>query len=109
MAQIQDGGLKTCGSNTRRRFDFLLDEVIVLVFSKSDGNWSSYGQSTIINNMFLQNSKQIRTLAEEDWHMPIESSQYLIILFRVNKVFTFYHIADKAPQNIQGWLYHEHR
>ena len=24
--------------------------------------------------------------------MPIESSQYLIILFRVNKVFTFYHI-----------------
>ena len=31
-------------------------------------------------------------LAEEDWHMPIESSQYFIILFRVNKVFTFYHI-----------------
>ena len=24
--------------------------------------------------------------------MPIESSQYLIILFRVNKVFIFYHI-----------------
>ena len=30
-------------------------------------------------------------LAEEDWHMPIESSQYFIILFRVNQVFTFYH------------------
>ena len=27
----------------------------------------------------------------EDWHMPIESSQYFIILFRVNQVFTFYH------------------
>ena len=31
--------------------------------------------------------------AEEDWHMPIESSQYFIILFRVNKVFTFNHIT----------------
>ena len=30
-------------------------------------------------------------LAKEDWHMPIESSQYFIILFRVNQVFTFYH------------------
>ena len=30
-------------------------------------------------------------LAEEDWHMPIESYQYFIILFRVNQVFTFYH------------------
>ena len=24
--------------------------------------------------------------SEEDWHMPIESSQYFIILFRVNQV-----------------------
>ena len=31
------------------------------------------------------------TIAEEDWHMPIESSQYFFILFHVNKVFTFYH------------------
>ena len=31
------------------------------------------------------------SLAEEDWHMPIESFQYFIILFRVNQVFTFYH------------------
>ena len=30
-------------------------------------------------------------MAEEDWHMPIESYQYFIILFRVNQVFTFYH------------------
>ena len=34
------------------------------------------------------------TLAEEDWHMPIESFQYFIILFRVNQVFTFYHFID---------------
>ena len=34
------------------------------------------------------------SLAEEDWHMPIESSQYFIILFRVNQVFTFYHFID---------------
>ena len=27
--------------------------------------------------------------------MPIESSEYLIILFRVNKVFTFYHIIGR--------------
>ena len=37
-------------------------------------------------------AKHVLSLAEEDWHMPIESSQYFIILFRVNKVFTFYHI-----------------
>ena len=35
--------------------------------------------------------QSITFLAEEDWHMPIESSQYFIILFRVNQVFTFYH------------------
>ena len=28
---------------------------------------------------------------EEDWHMPIDSSQYFIILFRINQVFTSYH------------------
>ena len=36
-------------------------------------------------------AKLIFILAEEDWHMHIESSQYFIILFRVNQVFTFYH------------------
>ena len=36
------------------------------------------------------------SLAEEDWHMPIESSQYLIILFRVNQVFTFYHFIENT-------------
>ena len=30
-------------------------------------------------------------MAEEDWHMSIESFQYFIILFRVNQVFIFYH------------------
>ena len=33
----------------------------------------------------------IKPRPEEDWHMPIESFQYFIILFRVNQVFTFYH------------------
>ena len=42
-------------------------------------------------------------VSEEDWHMPIESSQYYIILYRVNQVFTFYHfimiyIADSIIQ-----------
>ena len=32
------------------------------------------------------------SLAEEDWHMSIESSKHVIILFRANKVVTFYHI-----------------
>ena len=31
------------------------------------------------------------SFTEEDWHMPIESSQYFIILFRVNQALTFYH------------------
>ena len=43
---------------------------------------------SISNEYFNQSYYQ----TEEDWHMPIESSQYFIILFRVNKVFTFYHI-----------------
>ena len=34
--------------------------------------------------------------SEEDWHMPIESSQNFIILFRVNQVFTFYHFIAKC-------------
>ena len=38
-----------------------------------------------------------KTLAEEDWHMPIESFQYFIILFRVNQVFTFYHFIVTHP------------
>ena len=29
--------------------------------------------------------------------MPIESFQYFIILFRVNKVFTFYHFIELCP------------
>ena len=37
--------------------------------------------------------------AEEDWHMPIESSQYIIILFRVNQVFTFYHFIHQIPSS----------
>ena len=36
-------------------------------------------------------NQKVQLLAEEDWHMPIESFQYFIILFRVNQVFTFYH------------------
>ena len=32
---------------------------------------------------------QLDVRAEEDWHMPIESFQYLVILFRVNTVFIF--------------------
>ena len=40
------------------------------------------------------------SLAEEDWHMPIESSQYFIILFRVNQVFTFYHFIAYIRFNL---------
>ena len=35
--------------------------------------------------------QMISAVAEEDWHMPIESIHYLIILlFRVNSVFIFH-------------------
>ena len=30
-------------------------------------------------------NQKVQLLAEEDWHMPIESFQYFIILFRVNQ------------------------
>ena len=48
------------------------------------------------------------SLAEEDWHMPIESFQYFIILFRVNQVFTFYHfiVTVNIVNNFFGYLYH---
>ena len=35
----------------------------------------------------------IEGFSEEDWHMPIESPQYFIILFRVDQVFTFYYFT----------------
>ena len=37
-------------------------------------------------------------MAEEDWHMPIESYQYFIILLRVNQIFTFYHFIRVAAK-----------
>ena len=48
------------------------------------------------STLHIQSLTSHSSLAEEDWssghwHMPIESFQYFIILFRVNQVFTFYH------------------
>ena len=40
--------------------------------------------------------------------MPIECSQYFIILFRVNQVFTFYHFIDMNSVrlfNPYTWIY----
>ena len=44
------------------------------------------------------------SLAEEDWPMPIESSQYFIILFCVNQVFTFCHFIMIQHHNIYWQL-----
>ena len=48
--------------------------------------------STDVEIMHLQRIGS--SLAEEDWHMPIEIFQYFIILFRVNQVFTFNHFIE---------------
>ena len=73
----------------------------------SEDNFFFYQTNRFIQNHQFKNSKnklkitpifklkiaqKICSLSvEEDWHMPIDSSQYFNILFRVNQVFTFYH------------------
>ena len=54
----------------------------------------------IFRNIPIKHFKSLAamSLADEDWHMPFESFQYFIILFRVNQVFTFYHfIGSYVP------------
>ena len=86
----------------KRQYDYRVEKgtFTPLVFSVS--GTSAPECQTFLRSLFTKiGEKEVKDIVI--WHMPIESFQYFIILFRVNQVFTFYHFIERYS-NVANWV-----